>query len=87
MTTYTALAAYVGAPRAVRAVASAVGKNPHAPKVPCHRVVRSDGTVGRYSAGGGTREKERLLTCEGVDIKNGRIENFQKTFFDLNSRT
>lgn len=64
--TYAALAKRVGKPRAVRAVASAVGKNPFAPLVPCHRVVRSDGTLGGYSAPGGIKKKRALLRGEGV---------------------
>jgi methylated-DNA-[protein]-cysteine S-methyltransferase len=64
--TYAALAKKVGKPCAVRAVASAVGKNPFAPMVPCHRVVRSDGTLGGYSAKGGVKTKRALLKKEGV---------------------
>ncbi|MEN9413214.1 MAG: hypothetical protein RLZZ342_301 [Candidatus Parcubacteria bacterium] len=66
--TYAQLARKVGKPRAVRAVANAVGKNPLAPHVPCHRVVRSDGTLGGYSAKGGIRTKRALLKKEGVSI-------------------
>lgn len=66
--TYAALAKKVGKPRAVRAVASAVGRNPLAPMVPCHRVVRSDGTLGGYSAKGGVKTKRALLKKEGVDV-------------------
>lgn len=64
--TYAELAKRVGKPRAVRAVASAVGKNPFAPAVPCHRVVRSDGSLGGYSAPGGLRRKRELLKREGI---------------------
>ncbi len=64
--TYAELARRIGKPRAVRAVANAVGKNPFAPDVPCHRVVRSDGTLGGYSARGGVSKKRALLRSEGV---------------------
>jgi methylated-DNA-[protein]-cysteine S-methyltransferase len=64
--TYAELARAIGKPRAVRAVANAVGKNPLAPLVPCHRVVRSDGTLGGYSAKGGIKTKRALLKKEGV---------------------
>lgn len=64
--TYSELARRVGHPRAVRAVANAVGKNPFAPDVPCHRVVRSDGALGGYSAKGGIKTKQELLKKEGV---------------------
>ena len=63
---YSELAKRVGRPRAVRAVASAVGKNPFAPQVPCHRVVRSDGGLGGYSGKGGVKTKIALLKKEGV---------------------
>ena len=66
--TYRELAHIVGMPNAVRAVATAVGKNPYAPRVPCHRVIRADGTLGGYSGQGGVAEKARLLRSEGVQI-------------------
>ena len=64
--TYQELARRVGRPKAVRAVANAVGKNPWAPRVPCHRVVRSDGGLGGYSGKGGVATKRKLLKKEGV---------------------
>lgn len=67
--TYAELARMIRKPRAVRAVANAVGANPLAPLVPCHRVVRSDGTLGGYSAKGGIRTKRALLESEGVRVR------------------
>lgn len=64
--TYTELAAKIGQPSAARAVANACGKNPFAPDVPCHRVLRSDGTLGGYSGKGGTLTKQKLLKKEGA---------------------
>ena len=64
--TYTEVAKYVGYPSAVRAVASAIGKNPLPIIIPCHRVVRSDGTLGGYSGKGGVKTKELLLKKEGI---------------------
>lgn len=64
--TYAELARMVGKPKAVRAVGNAVGKNPFAPGVPCHRVVRSDGKLGGYSGKGGVATKIKLLKAEGV---------------------
>ncbi|KKU50364.1 MAG: 6-O-methylguanine DNA methyltransferase [Parcubacteria group bacterium GW2011_GWA1_47_10] len=66
--TYKELARKIGAPAAVRAVANAVGANSMAPFIPCHRVVRSDGTLGGYSGKGGIKTKLRLLKKEGVVI-------------------
>lgn len=66
--TYAQLAKRIGKPKAVRAVANAVGANPLAPKVPCHRVVRSDGSLGGYSGKGGIKTKRALLKKEGFDV-------------------
>jgi methylated-DNA-[protein]-cysteine S-methyltransferase len=65
--TYAAVAKRIGKPKAVRAVANAVGANPFAPEVPCHRVVRSDGGLGGYSGKGGIKTKLTLLKQEGFD--------------------
>ncbi len=73
--TYGDLADYLGT-KAVRAVGTAVGKNPDAPVIPCHRVVRSDGTVGNYSGDGGVKTKIALLAAEGVAVRNGRVVDF-----------
>ena len=51
--TYSDVAKAINKPKSVRAVANAIGKNPYAPKIPCHRVIRSDGTIGGFSAPGG----------------------------------
>lgn len=64
--TYTELARRIGMPKAVRAVANACGKNPDAPRVPCHRVVRNDGGLGGYSGEGGIETKRKLLIAEGA---------------------
>ena len=62
--TYKEVATAIGKPNAYRAVANACGKNPQAIKIPCHRVIRSDGKLGGYSAPGGTAAKRRLLKEE-----------------------
>ena len=66
--TYLQVAKAIGKPKAQRAVANAIGKNPYAPKIPCHRVIRSDGGLGGYSGRGGIKKKLRLLRAEKVDI-------------------
>ena len=66
--TYFQVAKAIGKPLAVRAVANAIGKNPYAPKVPCHRVIRSDGSLGGYSGKGGRKTKRFLLKKEGIMI-------------------
>lgn len=62
--TYSQLARAIGKPKAARAVGNALAENPLAPLIPCHRVVRSDGTLGGYSAKGGARKKAALLCSE-----------------------
>ena len=66
--TYKQVAIAIKRPKSARAVANACGKNPYAPKKPCHRVIRSDGGLGGYSGRGGIKTKQRLLRSEKVDI-------------------
>ena len=64
--TYKELARSIRKPKASRAVANACGKNPFPIKIPCHRVIRSDGKLGGYSGKGGIKTKRKLLRSEGV---------------------
>ena len=80
VTSYSAIAKYLGT-GAVRAVGTAVGKNPNAPEVPCHRVVRQDGKIGNYSGGEGIPTKIKLLSEEGVLVKEGKLVDFEKVFW------
>ena len=66
--TYKELARSIRKPKASRAVANACGKNPFPIKIPCHRVIRSDGRLGGYSGKGGIKTKRKLLRSEGVYI-------------------
>jgi methylated-DNA-[protein]-cysteine S-methyltransferase len=68
--TYGWIAKRIGRPKASRAVGAALGRNPFAPVIPCHRVVRADGGMGGYSARGGVAKKRRLLLIEGALIKS-----------------
>ena len=67
--TYLDIAKAIGKPRSFRAVANAVGKNPYPLKIPCHRVIRSDGSLGGYSGKGGIQQKRKLLRSENVFVK------------------
>lgn len=60
---YKDVARLTGRPRAYRAVGNALNKNPFAPAVPCHRVIRSDGRIGGYAQG--TEVKTKILRKEG----------------------
>jgi methylated-DNA-[protein]-cysteine S-methyltransferase len=73
VTTYKELARAMGNPRAYRAVANALARNPFPVKIPCHRVVRSNGEVGGYRFG--TKQKVKLLLREGIIIENGKISS------------
>ena len=64
--TYKQVAKSIKSPKSARAVANACANNPYAPKIPCHRVIRSDGGLGGYSGSGGIRQKIRLLRLEKV---------------------
>ncbi len=64
---YKWVAKAVGRPGSARAVGNALNRNPYAPTVPCHRVVKSDGSIGGYSKG--IKLKKRLLKREGVDYE------------------
>ena len=71
--TYEQLAFKINCPMSIRAVANACGKNPYAPEIPCHRVVRKDGTLGGYSAKGGINRKKKMLENEGHRFVKGKI--------------
>ncbi|MEC9451140.1 MAG: MGMT family protein [Chloroflexota bacterium] len=62
--TYKEIAILIGYPNSARAVANACAKNPYPVLVPCHRVIRSDGNLGGYSALGGVDKKKELLEQE-----------------------
>ncbi len=69
VSTYQRIAAHLGVPRGVRAVGNALATNPFPIIIPCHRAIRSDGTLGGYQ--GGLAMKRALLEQEGLEI-NGR---------------
>ena len=62
--TYKELAILISRPRSARAVANACGKNPLPLKIPCHRVIGSNGYIGGYSGKGGVKKKIELLKLE-----------------------
>ena len=64
--TYKQIAESIGHPKSSRAVANACAKNPIPPIIPCHRVIRSNGSLGGYSGVGGVESKRKLLNKEGV---------------------
>lgn len=79
VSTYKRIAEKMGRPRAYRAVANALHKNPLHPIVPCHRVIRSDGRFGGESKAAASRRK--LVKDEGVPIENGRVKISTEVLF------
>jgi O-6-methylguanine DNA methyltransferase len=67
--TYGWIAAQIGHPGAVRAVGTALRKNPVPLLIPCHRVVRSDGAIGQYALGG-SDAKRVVLASEGIEAES-----------------
>lgn len=57
-----------------RAVGQALKRNPYAPKIPCHRVIKSDGTLGGYYGVINSSKKIRILKSEGIKIKNNKVD-------------
>jgi O-6-methylguanine DNA methyltransferase len=72
--TYKCLAEKIGMPTAARAVALALSKNPFAPLIPCHRVIRSDGKLGGYSAAGGIKKKLEMIKYEKKTKKDASLD-------------
>jgi len=76
---YTWLSAQIKNPGSFRAVGNALGKNPFPIVVPCHRIIRKDGTLGGFSAPGGILLKQRLLQLEGALFDSReRVMGFKK---------
>lgn len=70
--TYGEIARRVGSPGAARAIGGAMGRNPFAPIVPCHRVVAAGGRLGGFSAAGGAKTKQRMLAVEARAARRTR---------------
>ena len=94
VTTYKALAKALGT-NAYRAIGQIMKNNPYSfeacpersRRVPCHRVVASDGTIGGFKgkkSGSTIKEKIALLQSEGVSVKNNRVVDFNHVKYDWN---
>ncbi len=79
VTTYGDLAKAVNLKNGQRVVGQIMKKNPFPVIVPCHRVVKSDGTVGGYAYG--SERKKHMLSKEGLKINNYKISDFKKNLF------
>ncbi len=83
VSTYKEIAHALGC-KAYRAVGQALNKNPYAPRVPCHRVVASDGSLGGFAHG--AKRKKAMLQREGIQINGNKIRDFSKQFKKLKTR-
>ncbi len=79
VSTYGRIAKRIGRPRAYRAVGNALHKNPLAPIVPCHRVVKADGSFGGDKEAAASRRN--LLQKEGIPIEEGRVKMHKDILF------
>lgn len=83
--TYAALAKRINS-KAYQAVGMVLSKNPYAPTVPCHRVVRSDGTIGGFMGkkdGLTVMKKKKMLEEEGIVFEGDKIKGFERVLFKL----
>ncbi len=79
VTTYGELAKAVGLKNGQRAIGRIMNKNPYPVIIPCHRVVNSNGKIGGYAYGDDVKNK--MLTKEGIEIRNGKILDFEKRIY------
>ena len=83
VTTYKELANALNT-KAYRAVGQAMKNNPYAPKVACHRVVASNGTLGGFNGektGRAIERKKKMLRSEGIEFEKNKIKEFKKVLY------
>jgi len=80
VSTYGAVARALGDIIASRAVGFALNLNPDPDRTPCYRIIASDGSIGGFSRG--IEEKIERLRRDGIEVRNGKVMNFGKVFFD-----
>lgn len=78
VSTYGAVARALRAKGASRAVGQILKVNPTPIVVPCHRVVKSDGSIGGYGGASGSKKKIKLLRSEGLNVREGKIQNMER---------
>jgi len=83
VTTYKILAEQTSKRKAYRLVGRALNSNQHLIEVPCHRVVKSDGSLGGYRLG--LKKKKAILAREGIVLHGDRIKNFNQALFKFKS--
>jgi len=78
VTTYKELARVMGT-RGYRYVGQLLHRNPEPDKYPCYKVVSSDGSLGGFATG--QKDKIRRMRADGIEVKNGKIQNFEHLLF------
>tara|TARA_Y100000296_G_scaffold79163_1_gene102762 strand:- start:1446 stop:1760 length:315 start_codon:yes stop_codon:yes gene_type:complete len=78
ITTYKEISKALGI-KAYKVVGNAMNKNPYAPKVPCHRIIKSNGEIGGFASG--IKNKIKLLKKEGIEIKKGKINLKKHSYY------
>lgn len=79
VTTYGELAKAIGLKNGQRVIGRVMNKNPYPVIIPCHRVIKSDGKIGGYAWG--EKVKAKMLSDEGIKIKNGKILDVKKDIY------
>jgi len=79
VSTYGEIAKEINSPYSARAVGNACNKNLFSPEVACHRVVKSDGSIGGFAHG--TKKKIAMLEKEGIEIKKDKVADFKEKLF------
>lgn len=82
VSTYGAIARAIEREGASRAVGGILRRTPWPIRVPCHRVVRSNGSVGGYGGADESPRKIKLLENEGLSVHDGYVQDFEKVFFN-----
>ncbi len=85
VTTYKLLAQALNT-RAYQAIGTAMKNNPYAPEVPCHRVVKNDGTIGGFmgaTSGKNIEKKRKMLMEEGIEFDGDRVVDFKKKSYEF----
>ena len=79
ITTYGELSKAVGLKNGQRVIGKIMNQNPYPVIIPCHRVVMSTGKIGGYAYG--EHIKEKMLNDEGIEIKNGKILDWESKVY------
>lgn len=82
VTSYGAIAKFIGAPRSSRMVGYAMNSSVSLHDIPAHRVVNRNGVLTGKHHFGGSRVMEDLLRSEGVEVLNDQVQNFKELFWD-----